>query len=114
MSSRAGSAFVPSSKVVTPFTLTRPSRIICSDARRDATPACDRIFCNLFIVKRAPRKHENTKKNSWVSGLFVSFRVFVLSWLHFASARKQVPPESRQLQYVAGVHGPVGFGVRDE
>ena len=27
--------------IVAPFTLTRPSRISCSDARRDATPACE-------------------------------------------------------------------------
>ena len=33
-----------------PFTVTRPSSIICSDARREATPACDRIFCRRSIT----------------------------------------------------------------
>ena len=28
-----------------PLTVTRPSSINCSDARRDAMPACDKIFC---------------------------------------------------------------------
>ena len=35
------------SSTVCPFTLTPPSRISCSAARRDDTPAPDRIFCNL-------------------------------------------------------------------
>src|SRR6185369_9140854 len=44
------SAFVPSSRTVVPLTVTRPSRINCSDARRDAIPACDRIFCSRSTV----------------------------------------------------------------
>src|SRR5215210_5440629 len=50
MSSFAGSALVPSSRTVVPLTVTRPSSISCSDARRDATPACDRIFCSRSII----------------------------------------------------------------
>src|SRR5258706_9500457 len=46
MSSRLGSAFAPSSRTASPLTVTRPSSISCSDARRDATPACDKIFCS--------------------------------------------------------------------
>src|SRR5215203_6038898 len=44
MSSSEASAFVPSSRTVVPFTVTRPSSISCSDARLEAIPACDRIF----------------------------------------------------------------------
>src|SRR5687767_11512112 len=47
MSSAEGSAFVPSSVTVFPLTLTRPCVISSSDSRREATPAADRIFCNL-------------------------------------------------------------------
>src|SRR5205085_64177 len=50
MSSCAGSALVPSSRMVSPLTVTRPSTISCSDARRDATPARDRIFCSRSIA----------------------------------------------------------------
>src|SRR5688572_4627063 len=52
IASFAGSALVPSSRTVWPFTITRPSRIICSDARRDATPAAERIFCSLIKTSR--------------------------------------------------------------
>jgi len=44
MSSRAGSARVPSSSTVTPFTDTRPLTIRVSAARLDETPAAERIF----------------------------------------------------------------------
>src|SRR6187402_1945544 len=44
MSSAAGSALTPISRIVWPFTETRPSSISFSAARRDAIPACDRIF----------------------------------------------------------------------
>src|SRR5438034_5793618 len=47
MSSRAASAFVPSSRTVAPLMVTRPSLMIFSAPRRDATPARDRIFCSL-------------------------------------------------------------------
>ncbi len=46
MSSCAVSALVPSSRIVAPLTLTRPSSISCSAARREAIPARDKIFCN--------------------------------------------------------------------
>src|SRR4051812_44291815 len=49
MSSASGSAFVPSSRAGVPLTVTRPSSISCSEARREATPACDRIFCSRSI-----------------------------------------------------------------
>src|ERR1051326_2466941 len=62
MSSRDGSAFAPSAVTVTPLTLTRPSSISFSLARRDATPACDRIFCNRSTVSPsqqvAPERRE--------------------------------------------------------
>ena len=45
ISSRDGSALVPSSVTVTPFTCTWPSRISSSQARRLATPAWARSFC---------------------------------------------------------------------
>src|SRR5437016_10076737 len=44
MSSREGSAFVPRARSASPFTVTRPSSINCSLARREATPAWERIF----------------------------------------------------------------------
>ena len=34
----------PQLRIVAPLTVTRPSSISCSDARRDAMPACERIF----------------------------------------------------------------------
>ena len=50
---------------VAPLTVTRPSSISCSDARRDAMPACDRIFCRrsiqrLFITK--PRISRSSRR----------------------------------------------------
>src|SRR5438552_3058023 len=54
MSSCAGSAFVPSSVTVAPFTDTRPSSINFSLARRDAMPACDSIFCSRSIAGSNP------------------------------------------------------------
>jgi hypothetical protein len=44
MSSRVTSALVPSSVTVWPLTLTRPWVIATSAARREATPARERIF----------------------------------------------------------------------
>jgi hypothetical protein len=44
MSSVAGSAFVPSWVTTRPSTLTRPSVMSASHARREATPARARIF----------------------------------------------------------------------
>src|SRR5687768_7748657 len=44
MSSVVTSALVPISRTVSPLTVTRPSAITCSAARRDAMPARDRIF----------------------------------------------------------------------
>jgi hypothetical protein len=44
MSSCAGSALVPISVTVSPFTVTRPSAISFSAVRRDATPACEMSF----------------------------------------------------------------------
>ncbi len=55
MSSRDGSALVPNSRTVWPLTETRPSASSCSEARREATPAADRIFC-----KRITRQFSNT------------------------------------------------------
>jgi hypothetical protein len=46
MSSRDGSARVPSSVTVTPLIDTRPCEIRTSAARRDDTPEADRIFCS--------------------------------------------------------------------
>src|SRR5687767_5619039 len=45
MSSACGSALTPISRTVRPLTDTRPSSISRSAARREATPACERIFC---------------------------------------------------------------------
>src|SRR5882724_10069537 len=39
------SALAPSSRTCWPFTVTRPSSIICSALRREVTPAPDKIFC---------------------------------------------------------------------
>src|SRR6185369_6661639 len=44
MSSRSGSARVPSSSATWPFTTTRPWRMSSSATRREDTPAWDRIF----------------------------------------------------------------------
>src|SRR5262245_9041928 len=44
MTSSSGSAFEPSSVMTCPFTVTRPALIKSSAWRRDATPACARIF----------------------------------------------------------------------
>src|ERR1700690_3374108 len=46
MRSAFGSARVPSSFTMRPFTRTRPASMIASAARREATPARARIFCN--------------------------------------------------------------------
>ena len=56
-----GSALVPSSRTVAPLTVTRPSSISCSDARRDATPACDRIFWRRSTLSVAPRIPHSTR-----------------------------------------------------
>src|SRR4029453_12936889 len=88
ITSLSGSAFVPSSRTVSPFTITRPSRIIVSEARRDATPAVDRIFCRRIMPGLG----------TWVLGL-----VF-----------HDVPPELRQSPHFGGGGGPVDFGVGDE
>src|SRR4051812_16036466 len=50
MSSRVASALVPSSVTMWPFTWTRPCLISSSDRRRDATPACERIFCRRSAI----------------------------------------------------------------
>src|SRR6185436_17725220 len=46
MSSVSASALVPISSTVLPLTVTRPSAISFSAARREAMPAWDRIFCS--------------------------------------------------------------------
>src|SRR5215510_6852345 len=59
ISSTAGSALVPSSRAVEPLTVTRPSTISRSPARREATPARDRIFWSRstgLLYERAMRK----------------------------------------------------------
>src|SRR3989442_8907960 len=115
MSSCAGSAFVPSSRTVTPFTVTRPASISCPVARREAIPAWERIFCNrstAYSLATKARKHENTKKTKG-SGLIFGvswFRVFRGSSL----SPKQISPESRELQHVPEVRRPIPLGVRDE
>src|SRR5436853_3549954 len=59
MWSRSASAFEPSSVTTRPFTVTRPSRIIDSASRREATPAWAMIFCSrstcitLAVLSRA-------------------------------------------------------------
>src|ERR1700730_11162885 len=66
MSSRAASAFVPSSRTVVPFTVTRPSSISFSEARREAIPACDRIFWIRSMAISNPclaRRHEAHEDN---------------------------------------------------
>src|SRR3954469_19692714 len=65
MSSRAGSALVPSSRTVVPLTVTRPSSISCSAARREAMPACDKIFCSLSIGNSVATKARNQEEEYW-------------------------------------------------
>jgi len=72
MSSRDGSAFVPSSVTVVPLTVTRLSSMRRSDARLEAMPACDKIFC-----KRSNVKDRDPADPSSVT-TFES--LFVLSW----------------------------------
>src|SRR5262249_59566156 len=60
MSSDDGSALLPSAVTVTPFTVTRPSSMRCSEERREATPACDRIFWRRSILPTT-LYHEGTK-----------------------------------------------------
>src|SRR6267142_1796463 len=50
MASRAGSATVPGSRVTTPLTATRPSRMSWSAPRRDVSPACARILLSLSFA----------------------------------------------------------------
>src|SRR5262245_22651853 len=67
MSAVEGSALTPISRTVRPLTVTRPSSISFSAARRDATPACDRIFwsrmpcesfTSLLFDHRRPEIHQ--------------------------------------------------------
>src|SRR5882762_9068547 len=79
MSSRAGSAFVPSSRMVVPFTVTRPSSINCSEARRDATPACERIFCKrstATVYHEGTKNTKHAKKKALYKTIFVIFVAF--------------------------------------
>src|SRR5437867_10785825 len=99
MSSRAGSALVPSSRIVAPFTVTRPSSISCSDARREAMPACDRIFCRRSISPTLYHEgHEEFRRHEAIlyKDVFVPFfplRVFVMRKV---LSGQQVTPETRQ------------------
>src|ERR1041384_3320285 len=55
MSSVAGSAFVPISVTAWPLTVTRPSAMSFSAARRDARPACEMIFWRrMFTLLSSP------------------------------------------------------------
>src|SRR5262249_43807441 len=54
--SRAGSAWVPSSTTGTPFTETRPERISCSAARREARPASAMSFWRRTAPTPASRR----------------------------------------------------------
>src|SRR5688572_4455487 len=51
MSSAAGSALTPISWIVRPLTLTRPSAISFSAARREAIPAWERIFWSRITAR---------------------------------------------------------------
>src|SRR5690606_36950232 len=44
----------PSSVIVSPLTVTRPSTMSVSATRRDATPAADRIFCSRTCASDPP------------------------------------------------------------
>src|SRR5579872_2565844 len=50
MTSSAGSALVPNSRTTLPFSSTWPSEISSSALRREATPACARIFCKRSCI----------------------------------------------------------------
>ena len=47
----SGSALVPSFETTEPLTVTRPSTINRSAARRDAIPAADRIFWSRILLR---------------------------------------------------------------
>src|SRR5688572_5971823 len=87
MSSRAALARVPSSRTVTPLTVTRPWTMSSSDRRREAMPARDRIFWSRSMAGSAGRER---------------------------SAVKEVAPEASQLDDFADPRGAGGFGVRDQ
>src|SRR5260221_10748196 len=140
MSSRAGSALLPSSRTVAPFTCTRPSSISCSLARRDATPACDRIFwirSTETVYHAAPKLGIwNLEFGMWNASsaaltvvtttinaeprrarrtICTESAVSAGSALYVVrSAREQIAPESCELDDVLGVRGAIGFGVRDQ
>ena len=54
-------------ETVVPFTDTRPSSIICSEARREAMPACERIFCKRSISSLVYHEGPNITKCPFVS-----------------------------------------------
>src|SRR5436190_5379260 len=99
ITSLLGSAFVPSSSTVSPFTMTRPSRIIFSEARRDATPALDKIFCNLLSTI----SNLNPDPRSEIRNPRSEILVF-----HYVSPELRQPPDFR------GRRRAVDFGVRDQ
>ena len=108
MSSRDGSALVPSSRTVVPFTVTRPSSISCSDARREAMPACDRIFC------RRSTHWSTTKvtKSRSLKYRFVLCASRLRDFVSIVTSRSPQKPASCSTSF--DVHRAVGLGVRDE
>src|ERR1700730_12530840 len=110
-SSCTGSALVPSSRTMAPLTLTRPSRINCSLARRDATPARERIFCSRSWLSRsfAPSTRPLV---SFVPCPLWSF-VFFVSMVS-GSLRQRGPPQPGEPQGLADAQRATHVRVRDQ
>src|SRR6185503_5203539 len=106
MSSRAGSAFVPSSRTVVPLTVTRPSSINCSDARREATPAWERIFCKRSITTDClSRRHGEHEGHEKLMGLRV-----LRALRDFVRRRMRVVDYVAVRPLIIAIDGPSGAG----
>ena len=76
--------------------VTRPSSIICSDARREAMPACDRIFCRRSITgpdQGVPRTRRLKTKLGILARSIVTFVALCLAvtWLSGRADRPRTP-----------------------
>src|SRR5438105_2233952 len=100
ISSVCGSALLPSLRTVWPFTETRPSTISFSAARRDATPAVERIFCSrTSITEFSPRRTRRAQRNlrSNCSVFSVSSVVQLLFQMRPDESRPDLVPRRRHV-----------------
>src|SRR5947209_5953653 len=103
MWSRAGSAFVPSSRTVSPFTVPSPASINSSACRREASPAAAINFCrrSSMVQRLEVRGRRSEVSEDCLLSLTSDLRPLT-SVLSFAAAREVFKVlDVRQLAQVA-------------